>query len=104
MDNFLLNVDILDKYMCLDVRKNEYFLCEKDSYSISPATVGKLLFKKDNIYKLFREYFPATPCINTEIGKIDIYNIGYFAQCYNLILHNRAEFREKRIDSILNNI
>jgi hypothetical protein len=102
MNNFVLNVDILDKYMCLDVRKNEYFLCEKDSYSISPKTYGKLLFKKDNIYKLFREYFPATPYITTEIGNEDIYTIGYYIQCNSLILHNKAEFREKRIDSILN--
>ena len=100
--NFLLEANILDQYMCLDVKKNEYFLCTKDSFSIDPIHYGKLIFKKDKIYKLTRDKFPASEFITHEIGDEVIYGIGYYLMSNNLILHNRAEFREKRIDKILN--
>jgi hypothetical protein len=85
--------EILKNYKVVDVRKNEDFLCLDDS---------KYGFKKDNVYTLIRENFPGTAYFILNNNREYVFGIEFYLLVNNLIPFNLAEWREKQIDSIIN--
>ena len=77
---------------------DEFYICKKDNYLF-----GILRYKKDNVYKLIKSNFPATPYFVSENNIIEnVYGIAVHMYCCDLEKFDLAKHRDNIINEILN--